>query len=431
MENAGLPRTCATLSTFLGSWLTPQERRVDTCGARSAAGVCRTIYYQSLAPDGDPVPVIATAHNITNLEVPTYGDPRREVRLECHYVSDVGEPPLHSVKWYRDNNEIFRYTPDQVPAIRTFNTSGGPVHGNCTAHNCTIFVTLPKKYNTKITFMCEVSAEGPRFAVVKVVKHLTVAVALKKDPVITGAPATVAMGEDVIVNCTTDYAFPPANLMWYIDGRPEKLLLLTKDPVITGAPATVAMGEDVIVNCTTDYAFPPANLMWYIDGRPEKQVAVLTRIHKMALKKDPVITGAPATVAMGEDVIVNCTTDYAFPPANLMWYIDGRPEKIEPWMSDNTETSDPDRDGLRTSWRALQIKVATPRPFVDLRCEATQPVKPVYTRSSSVKMYVARSPHLSSSMFTASGTTVLEATCLSLVCTVLHIFSKYSALGEV
>ncbi|VVC86599.1 unnamed protein product, partial [Leptidea sinapis] len=57
--------------------------------------------------------MLATAHNITYLEVPQYGDPRREAYLACHYMKDRGDPDLHSVKWYRDNNEIFRYTPGQ------------------------------------------------------------------------------------------------------------------------------------------------------------------------------------------------------------------------------------------------------------------------------------------------------------------------------
>lgn len=57
--------------------------------------------------------MIVTAHNITYLEVPQYGDPRRDADLICHYVNEKGDPPLHSVKWYRDNNEIFRFTPEQ------------------------------------------------------------------------------------------------------------------------------------------------------------------------------------------------------------------------------------------------------------------------------------------------------------------------------
>ncbi|XP_026324897.1 uncharacterized protein LOC113233883 [Hyposmocoma kahamanoa] len=268
--------------------------------------------------------VIATAHNITKLEVPQYGDPREEARLECHYVNEKGDPPLHSVKWYRDYNEIFRFTPDQQPPIRTFNTStGAPPRGSCTMHNCTILVILPMRYNTRITFTCEVSTEGPRFAVVKQTKNLTVAVALKKDPVIIGIPGSVQLGEDVTLNCSTHYAMPPANIVWYIDGKPEKL---------------------------------------------------------------------------------------------------------EPWMSDNTEVSAPDYDGLRASWRLLRLKVNTARDFMSLRCEATQPTRPPYVRSTSANLIVARTPHLS--MFTAlGGSPHAEATRLMLaMCGLLHIFSKYSAL---
>lgn len=57
--------------------------------------------------------MIATAHNITFLEVPRYGDPHHEANLVCHYVSELDDPALHSVKWYRGSNEIFRFMPGQ------------------------------------------------------------------------------------------------------------------------------------------------------------------------------------------------------------------------------------------------------------------------------------------------------------------------------
>lgn len=46
----------------------------------------------------------------------------------------------------------------------------------------------------------------------------------------------------------------------------------------------------------------------------------------MALEEDPVISGVPGTVQLGENVLLNCTSQPAMPPANIMWYIDGRPE---------------------------------------------------------------------------------------------------------
>ncbi|XP_050684371.1 uncharacterized protein LOC126979169 [Leptidea sinapis] len=269
--------------------------------------------------------VLATAHNITYLEVPQYGDPRREAYLACHYMKDRGDPDLHSVKWYRDNNEIFRYTPGQQPSTRTFNSSaGGMPRGSCDGNKCSIYIELPKRYNTRISFTCEVSTEGPRFAVVNQTKHLTVAVTLKEDPIITGLPGSVQFGEDVLLNCTTGSAMPPANIIWMIDGRPEK---------------------------------------------------------------------------------------------------------TEQWMNDHTQVSGADNYGLRSSWRALQFKVTVARGLIGLSCEATQPTRPPFTRSTNVTLVVARSPHLS--MFTASGSSPAPLlTVMVTLCIFVDIFTKYSTMIE-
>lgn len=272
--------------------------------------------------------VIATAHNITFLEVPQYGDPHQEANLVCHYVSDQGDPALHSVKWYRGSNEIFRFTPGQQPPTRTFNSTSGLItKGTCSLNSCAIGVILPRAYNSKIAFTCEVSTEGPRFAVVKQTKNLTVAVTLKEDPVITGIPGTVQLGEDVLLNCTTQPAMPPANIMWYIDGRPEK---------------------------------------------------------------------------------------------------------TEPWMVNFTQVSLANDFGLRSSWRSLRLRVASSKGYMSLRCEATQPTYPPYKRSTNKTLEIARSPHLS--MFTAAGSNsnMMKAQILIILyVSVRVIFSERSALSEV
>ncbi|RVE40165.1 hypothetical protein evm_015185 [Chilo suppressalis] len=153
----------------------------------------------------------------------------------------------------------------------------------------------------------------------------------------------------------------------------------------------------------------------------------------LILREDPVILGLPGIVQPGEDVILNCTTGLAMPPANIIWYIDGKPERMEPWMVNNTSVSLPNEFDLRSSWRSLHLRVNPHTPAISVRCEATQPTWPAYIRSTNASLIVARTPHLS--MFTASGSisTAVEvsvavlASCLSSV----HIFSKYSALSEV
>ncbi|RVE42517.1 hypothetical protein evm_012825 [Chilo suppressalis] len=266
--------------------------------------------------------LIATAHNITFLDVPRYGDPHREANLVCHYVNDKNDPELHSVKWYRGSNEIFRFTPEQQPPTRIFNTTsgGGVTRGSCNLHSCTISVVLPKTYNTRLSFTCEVSTEGPRFAVVKQTKNLTVAVILREDPVILGLPGIVQPGEDVILNCTTGLAMPPANIIWYIDGKPERM---------------------------------------------------------------------------------------------------------EPWMVNNTSVSLPNEFDLRSSWRSLHLRVNPHTPAISVRCEATQPTWPAYIRSTNASLIVARTPHLS--MFTASGYFIKYSGSKGMHALSLHSASSYRA----
>ncbi|KOB64048.1 Uncharacterized protein OBRU01_25192, partial [Operophtera brumata] len=215
---------------------------------------------------------IATAHNITNLEVPRYGDPRNESLLVCHYVSEKGDPPLHSVK-----NIIFIHQ----PTTRTFNTStaGGVVRDSCNRDSCSIALMLPRTYNSRVTFTS-------------------------------------------------------------------------------------------LVFCA------------------------------VVLKENPVILGVPSSVQLGEDVLINCTTSPAMPPANIMWFIDGKPERTEPWLVNNTQVSSANEHGLRSSWRALRIRVGTTKGYIGLRCEATQPTWPPFIRAANASLVIARSPHLS--MFTAS-----------------------------
>ncbi|VVD02415.1 unnamed protein product [Leptidea sinapis] len=60
--------------------------------------------------------MVTSAYKITQLKVPLYADPRRAAELSCHFIMDDYE--LHSVKLYRDLDEIFRYNPSQKMSLK-------------------------------------------------------------------------------------------------------------------------------------------------------------------------------------------------------------------------------------------------------------------------------------------------------------------------
>lgn len=60
---------------------------------------------------------------LTQLGVPSlvrFGHP---TWLNCSYALDRGER-LYSVKWYKDNVEIYSHIPDEVPATKVFQHPG-------------------------------------------------------------------------------------------------------------------------------------------------------------------------------------------------------------------------------------------------------------------------------------------------------------------
>ncbi|XP_041978178.1 uncharacterized protein LOC121732379 isoform X2 [Aricia agestis] len=129
---------------------------------------------------------------------------------------------LHSVKFYRDMYEIFRYNPSQTPPIRLFNVSGVAVQGGeCLAASCAVRI-MPPPLAGRAAYSCEVSTEGPKFKIARQTKHMTVVAMPEKDPEITGAPKLVSPGEQVVLNCTSAPSLPPAEINWYVDEEQQK-----------------------------------------------------------------------------------------------------------------------------------------------------------------------------------------------------------------
>ncbi|GLG99577.1 Uncharacterized protein GBIM_06013 [Gryllus bimaculatus] len=55
---------------------------------------------------------------IRELFVPAVADMREPVTLWCRY--DLAGARLYSVKWYKDDQEFYRYMPDEQPPAQTF-----------------------------------------------------------------------------------------------------------------------------------------------------------------------------------------------------------------------------------------------------------------------------------------------------------------------
>lgn len=56
------------------------------------------------------------------LNVPRAVREGHSVTLGCDY--DLEDVPLYSIKWYREDNEFYRYVPKEEPPTRVFTIPG-------------------------------------------------------------------------------------------------------------------------------------------------------------------------------------------------------------------------------------------------------------------------------------------------------------------
>ncbi|XP_049806595.1 uncharacterized protein LOC126249028 [Schistocerca nitens] len=156
------------------------------------------------------------AVQLIELRVPAQVDVRDNVSMLCNYSTDGA--PLYSVKWYKDEYEFFRYMPDGNPS----RTQAFPVPGITLLMdvcNDTTVTLTNLTFNTTGSYKCEVSKEGPSFDTVYATSNMTVTGNPRADPVLDGIRESYYPGDQVVATCTAAPSHPPANILWYINGK--------------------------------------------------------------------------------------------------------------------------------------------------------------------------------------------------------------------
>ncbi|ENN79474.1 hypothetical protein YQE_04118, partial [Dendroctonus ponderosae] len=93
------------------------------------------------------------------LSIPRAVRAGHSVTLGCEY--DLDEAQLYSVKWYREQEEFFRYVPKEEPPTRVFTTSGLQVDISVSNANSVTLLSVNRDISGQ--FQCEVSADAPLF----------------------------------------------------------------------------------------------------------------------------------------------------------------------------------------------------------------------------------------------------------------------------
>lgn len=137
-----------------------------------------------------------------------------DLSLECNYV--LGEDNLHSIKWYRDDNEFYRYQPSEDPPIRIFPLRGLIVDDfSSKTHLLVKNVSL----ETSGKFRCEVSGGPPRYQTAVIDSVVTVVDLPKSSPIISGVQTSYRLGDEVWATCWTDLSNPRPTIKWWINNN--------------------------------------------------------------------------------------------------------------------------------------------------------------------------------------------------------------------
>ncbi|XP_022919317.2 uncharacterized protein [Onthophagus taurus] len=130
----------------------------------------------------------------------------------CEY--NLKPESLYSVKWYKDNEEFYRYVPKRKPPATSFKVEGVNVNINASDSKRVLLKSVGLK--TSGLFRCEVSAEAPSFASAQSEARMEIIYFSKHPPTISNIEKN---GAEFNLNCTSGKTFPMSTLYWYINNK--------------------------------------------------------------------------------------------------------------------------------------------------------------------------------------------------------------------
>ncbi|XP_040157141.1 uncharacterized protein LOC120896782 [Anopheles arabiensis] len=133
------------------------------------------------------------------------------------------EEKLYSIKWYKDNEEFYRYVPSASQPIKSYKIEGIRVDPNHSDGTKVLLRGLTLKSSG--IYRCEISAEAPSFDSVQGEGRMDVIFVPKDGPHISdGGRQSFQNGETMELNCTSGRSYPATTLQWYLND------LLVTDP---------------------------------------------------------------------------------------------------------------------------------------------------------------------------------------------------------
>ncbi|XP_055676941.1 uncharacterized protein LOC129786132 [Lutzomyia longipalpis] len=177
---------------------------------------------------------------LVRLVVPAYKFRGESALLECQYElegsRDIGSDDgynyasnfesddretLYSVKWYKDNEEFYRFVPRANPPQHSYKVEGIRVDHKFSDSTRVMLRGITLKSTGD--YRCEVSAEAPEFKSIQAEGRLDVIYLPKDGPHIKGEEdRQYQVGDTLKLNCTSGKSHPFSLLEWFINDEQVK-----------------------------------------------------------------------------------------------------------------------------------------------------------------------------------------------------------------
>ncbi|XP_055902067.1 uncharacterized protein LOC129938486 [Eupeodes corollae] len=139
------------------------------------------------------------------------------IEIDSAERSDEGEA-LYAVKWYKDNEEFYRFVPKSDPQKQSFPVDGIRVIDEHSDSRRVLLRGLT--LNSTGLYRCEVSAEAPNFSSVQGEGRMDIVYLPRDGPHIKGQQFQYQIGDTLNLNCTSGKSHPASHLQWFINDEP-------------------------------------------------------------------------------------------------------------------------------------------------------------------------------------------------------------------
>ncbi|XP_069177312.1 uncharacterized protein [Procambarus clarkii] len=169
--------------------------------------------------------VVCEGLHLRESVIPPYKLRGDTVELRCDY--EKGNSSIYSVKWFKDDDEFYRFIPRDSPQYVIYPIAGVSVDETVSKPGRVVLRGV--EFATSGQYRCEVSAEGPDFNTVTGKGSLLVVEPPTSGPVITGGKAKYHVNDTVDLACTSSPSQPPTHLSWRVNGRSAPQEMVTRE----------------------------------------------------------------------------------------------------------------------------------------------------------------------------------------------------------